>query len=79
MISVLIIILTIVFIIVGYLVLKREFKSLRSFTDELIEMQKKKQLSLIDISKAHNDDVTYMAASFNSLSMCGSLVHVMMR
>ena len=69
MISVLIIILTIVFIIVGYLVLKREFKSLRSFTDELIEMQKKKQLSLIDISKAHNDDVTYMAASFNSLSM----------
>lgn len=41
---------------------------LKSFTDDLIEMQGKKQLELIDISKAPNDDVTYMAASFNNLS-----------
>ncbi len=68
-ISVLIIILTLLFITIGYLIFKREFRTLRSFTDDLIEMQKKKQLSLIDISKAPNDDVTYMAASFNSLSM----------
>ena len=68
-ISALIITLTLIFIIIGYLILKREFSTLRSFTDDLIEMQKKKQLSLIDISQAPNDDVTYMAASFNSLSM----------
>ena len=68
-ISALIILLTLIFIFIGYLILRREFSTLRSFTEDLIEMQKKKQLSLIDISKAPNDDVTYMAASFNSLSM----------
>ncbi|MCR4948706.1 MAG: adenylate/guanylate cyclase domain-containing protein [Treponema sp.] len=67
-ISALIITLTLLFIIIGYLILRREFSTLRSFTDDLIEMQKKKQLGLIDISTAPNDDVTYMAASFNSLS-----------
>ena len=68
-ISALIIILTIIFIVIGYMILRREFRSLRSFTDDLIEMQRKKHLGLIDISNASNDDVTYMAASFNSLSM----------
>ncbi len=68
-ISALIIILTLIFIVIGYLILSREFKTLRSFTEDLIEMQKKKQLDLIDISEAPNDDVTYMAASFNALSM----------
>lgn len=68
-IAVLIIILTLIFIVIGYMILRREFRSLRSFTDDLIEMQRKKHLGLIDISHASNDDVTYMAASFNSLSM----------
>ncbi len=68
-ISILIFVLTAFFILVGYIILHREFRTLRSFTADLINMQKKKQLELIDISKAPNDDVTYMAASFNSLSM----------
>ena len=68
-ISALIIILTLIFIFIGYVILRREFATLRSFTDDLIQMQQKKKLELIDISKAPNDDVTYMAASFNSLSM----------
>lgn len=68
-ISALIIIFTLLFVAAGYITINREFRSLRSFTDDLIEMQKKKKLDLIDISKAPNDDVTYMAASFNSLSM----------
>ena len=68
-ISALIIIFTLLFVAAGYITINREFTSLRSFTDDLIEMQKKKKLDLIDISKAPNDDVTYMAASFNSLSM----------
>ena len=67
-ISLLIMVLTLFFIVVGYIILRREFRTLRSFTDDLIRMQKDKQLELIDISKAPNDDVTYMAASFNSLS-----------
>ena len=68
-ISTLIIIFTLLFVAAGYITIRREFRPLRSFTDDLIEMQKKKKLALIDISKAPNDDVTYMAASFNSLSM----------
>ena len=68
-ISAFIISLTVFFIIIGYIIIRREFRTLRSITGELIEMQKKKQLALIDLSKAPNDDVTYMAASFNSLSM----------
>ena len=68
-ISALIIILTLIFIVIGYVILRREFRTLRSFTDDLIQMQQKKKLDLIDISEAPNDDVTYMAASFNSLSM----------
>lgn len=66
--SVLIFILTMFFVIVGYVILNKEFSVMRSFTEDLIQMQEKKQLDLIDISKAPNDDVTYMAASFNSLS-----------
>lgn len=66
--SLLIVGLTLLFIVIGYIILNKEFAMLKSFTDDLIEMQGKKQLELIDISKAPNDDVTYMAASFNNLS-----------
>lgn len=66
--TLLIIGLTLFFIVIGYIILDKEFKTLRSFTYDLIRMQKNKQLELIDISEAPNDDVTYMAASFNSLS-----------
>lgn len=66
--SLLIIGLTLLFIVIGYIILDKEFRTLRSFTYDLIRMQKNKQLELIDISEAPNDDVTYMAASFNSLS-----------
>ncbi len=66
--SVLIVCLTLLFIVLGYIILNKEFSTLRSFTDDLVQMQEHKQLELIDISKAPNDDVTYMAASFNNLS-----------
>ena len=67
--SLLIILLTMFFVFIGYKIISREFSTLRSFTDDLIHMQQNKQLELIDISKAPNDDVTYMAASFNNLSV----------
>ena len=68
-ISALIIIFTLLFVAAAYITINREFRSLRSFADDRIEMQKKKKLDLLDISRAPNDDVTYLAASFNSLSM----------
>lgn len=67
-ISLLIVGLTLIFIVIGYIILEKEFSTLKTFTEDLIQMQKNKRLELIDLSNASNDDVTYMAASFNSLS-----------
>lgn len=67
-ISILIASLTIMFIVIGYFILRKEFHLLSKITGELIAMQAKKQLRLIDLTGAPNDDVTYLAASFNSLS-----------
>lgn len=67
-ISIIILSLTIVFVILGFIIINREFKTVRDITRDLYEMQKKKQLDLIDLSEATNDDITYLAASFNSLS-----------
>jgi len=66
--SLIIVLLTLFFVVIGYVILHREFRTVRQFTNELYEMQKKKQMGLIDLSKAPNDDITYMATSFNSLS-----------
>ena len=48
---------------------KAVFASISSITNSLYDMQQRSQLETIDISSAPNDDVTYMAASFNSLSV----------
>ena len=63
-----IIILTIAFVIIGFLILNHEFRPVKTITRDLYEMQQHKQLELIDLSHAKNDDITYLAASFNSLS-----------
>ena len=67
-ISIIILSMTIVFVIIGFIIINREFKTVRDITRDLYEMQKKKQLDFIDLSGATNDDITYLAASFNSLS-----------
>ena len=63
-----IIILTIAFVVIGWLIIRHEFRSVNLITKDLYEMQQHKQLELIDLSHAPNDDITYLAASFNSLS-----------
>ena len=63
-----IIVLTIAFVIIGWLILRHEFLPVTMITKDLYEMQQHKQLELIDLSHARNDDITYLAASFNSLS-----------
>ena len=63
-----IIILTIAFVVIGWLIIRHEFRSVNLITKDLYEMQQHKQLELIDLSHATNDDITYLAASFNSLS-----------
>ena len=63
-----IIVLTIAFVIIGWLIINHEFRPVKTITNDLYEMQQHKQLELIDLSHAKNDDITYLAASFNSLS-----------
>ncbi|MBO4532318.1 MAG: adenylate/guanylate cyclase domain-containing protein [Treponema sp.] len=63
-----IIILTIAFVVIGFLIINHEFRPVKTITHDLYEMQQHKQLELIDLSHAKNDDITYLAASFNSLS-----------
>lgn len=67
-ISILIVIFTIIFLVIAWIIIRKEFQPLNKYTNELIAMQKKNQLNLIDLSDAQNDDVSYMAASFNNLS-----------
>ena len=43
---------------VSDLILEKEFSTLKSFTSDLIRMQKNKKLELIDLSNASNDDIT---------------------
>jgi adenylate cyclase len=60
--------LTIGFLWLGTIMMKRLFRNIRSFTNDLYTMQQNQKLELIDLSHAPNDDITYLAASFNSLS-----------
>ena len=68
-ISVVIILLTVVFVILGVYMFKAVFASIAQITQSLYDMQQRSKLETIDIKDAPNDDVTYMAASFNSLSV----------
>jgi len=60
--------LTFAFVIIGIFIIRHEFKAVKTITKDLYNMQKNKKLSLIDLSNSTNDDITYLAASFNSLS-----------
>ncbi|MDD7417741.1 MAG: adenylate/guanylate cyclase domain-containing protein [Treponemataceae bacterium] len=67
-ISVIILVLTIIFLVIGLVMFNSILKNVRTITDSLYQMQKNQQMDLIDLSQSPNDDISYMAASFNSLS-----------
>ena len=65
--------IVIVFIVGGFLVagifmFRRILMNVRKITTDLYEMQANQKLSTINLEDSPNDDVTYLAASFNSLS-----------
>ncbi len=68
-ISVVILLLTVIFVALGVYMFKAVFASISKITQSLYDMQQRSKLETIDIREAPNDDVTYMAASFNSLSV----------
>ncbi|MBO5100157.1 MAG: adenylate/guanylate cyclase domain-containing protein [Treponema sp.] len=68
LISLIILIVVIGFLIVGLFLFKKILSSVTRITNSLYQMQQKQELATIDLSSATNDDITYLAASFNSLS-----------
>lgn len=64
-----ILVLTAVFLFLGLSMLKRVLINIKKITNSLYDMQQRQQLEVINIDDAPNDDITYLAASFNSLSV----------
>ena len=67
-ISVVILVLTIIFLVIGLVMFNIILKNVKTITDSLYQMQQNQKMDLIDLSKSPNDDISYLAASFNSLS-----------
>lgn len=57
-----------IFLWVGLALFNRILKNVSNFSRQIYAMQQNQEMKEIDISSAPNDDVTYFAASFNSLS-----------
>ncbi|MBQ2600806.1 MAG: adenylate/guanylate cyclase domain-containing protein [Treponema sp.] len=76
-ISIIILVMTAFFMVVGISVLNSLFSNVRKFTKDVYELNRSQQMenissakdleAPIDISGASNDDITYLAANFNNL------------
>lgn len=67
-ISIIIFCLTIAFLILGFIIFSHILQYVNKMTDSLYNMQHSQSLELLDLTGAPNDDITYLGASFNSLS-----------
>ncbi len=68
-IALIILIFTLMVTLVAVLVLRHMFRFVDRITESLMAMQRTQELDLIDLPNAPSDDITYMAMSFNSLSV----------
>ena len=59
---------SLLFAILGVFIVRFILRFIGRITEALMRMQESQRLELIDLSDAPNDDVTYLGASFNSLS-----------
>lgn len=64
-----IILLTVIFMCLGFFMFNKIFENVKKITKNLYEMQQRQELGIINIDDAPNDDITYLAASFNALSV----------
>ncbi len=62
------VVLILVFLVLGFYMFNQILRYLKQMIQSLYEMQQKQELALLDLSGAPNDDITYLGASFNSLS-----------
>ncbi|MBQ0003360.1 MAG: adenylate/guanylate cyclase domain-containing protein [Treponema sp.] len=61
--------LTIIFMVLGFYMFNKIFENIKKITNSLYDMQQRQSLGVINIDEAPNDDITYLAASFNALSV----------
>jgi class 3 adenylate cyclase len=67
--AILILALVVVFLVIGVVCINHILRFVGRFADSMIEMQESQGLGVIDLTGAPNDDITYLGASFNSLSV----------
>jgi adenylate cyclase len=67
-ISAIILFFTVLFLFAGLVMFSKILASISTITKSLYKMQQEQKLSLLDLSNSPNDDISYLAASFNSLS-----------
>ncbi len=76
-ISIMIVVITILMATIGVLLLRFLLRFIRVFTSKIREMIESQELAIMDLSKASNDDITYLGAAFNSLSsMVNNLMYI---
>ena len=68
LISGIICIITVIFLWIGLVLFNKILSNIKRITEGLYRMQTSQSMELIDLSGASNDDITYLGASFNSLS-----------
>lgn len=68
LISGIICIITVIFLWIGLVLFNKILSNVKRITEGLYRMQASQSMDLIDLSGASNDDITYLGASFNSLS-----------
>ncbi len=67
-ISIIIFGIVIICTILGIFIIRFVLRYVRHITSDIMKMQDEQKLELIDMSKAPNDDVTYLGIAFNALS-----------
>ncbi|MCS7298549.1 MAG: adenylate/guanylate cyclase domain-containing protein [Spirochaetia bacterium] len=67
-ISLIVVGITLIMFGLGLIVVFYILRYIRKITNSILEMVEKEQLGIIDVSKADNNDITFLAMSFNSLS-----------
>ncbi len=75
--SIIIVFITLISAFIGIFVLRRILRFIDVITNSIMKMIDTKELTLIDLKGATNDDITYMGTAFNSLSnTVGNLVNI---
>lgn len=64
----LILLITLVCAVVGVLILRRILKFVGVITSQIMAMQERQAMELVDIRGAPNDDISYLGVAFNSLA-----------